>query len=772
MPRIVLKELESDKTLSVSDIEAIVGRDPASGFVIEGPNSKVVSARHARIFFQDNSWWIEDTSRNGTILDDERLQQGVRHALKVGQLIGLGESGPRYRVLALESRKVAETVMELPDLDAPVAPTTAPRHSAPAGQKPVPAPASAPASAPVTTGDVRTAAMRHSDAVRAGLDLEESTEPMSPSPDWLVHIVLRATNTNQRFDVRSQQVKLGRSPDCNIQIPPEQGASVSRVHCEISIKDGGVSVRDAGSRNGTFVNGKRLDSPHPAMKNDLIMLGSGGPTFAIEDLHIVKPQTDEPPPTDSVESTPVEAKPVRGGGSGSGGAGGAPPREPPTAPTPRKDPDAGKPPSSGKGLVAKAMGPATQLARRSFAGAGRTAFFKDVLEDMSQKSAKRVRVVVWASVLTTVLIAAILLSVTQWRVSQSESRISRERSQFEARADSIRKAASVEAQRLRASFDSARATSAPRAVLDSLRDALADAARRTGVLEQSLVRARQSLDQQLAAGDSARRRAEEEMMRLRAEVGKAQAGGEGSRAVLDSLRRALKTAEERANDVATQVRAVRGSNLAQVAQLNQGAVGLLYSFYQSPRGEKVASGSGFAITPSGYFVTNRHVVTDDSGRVRDTIYVTMADQRFNLTTRVKVVALGTDADLAIVQIPDYRGPYMKKIDWEGNAANQGAPAALIGFPYGTGLAFDDTLSRVVRTSMTAGIFSKVAPDFIQFDGITVGGSSGSPVFNANGEVVAVHRAGLADGPGLGFAVPVSKVLKLLPAEARSELSLK
>ena len=61
--------------------------------------------------------------------------------------------------------------------------------------------------------------------------------------------------------------------------------------------------------------------------------------------------------------------------------------------------------------------------------------------------------------------------------------------------------------------------------------------------EQSLVRARQSLDQQLAAGDSARRRAEEEMMRLRAEVGKAQAGGEGSRAVLDSLRRALKTAD-------------------------------------------------------------------------------------------------------------------------------------------------------------------------------------------------------------------------------------
>src|SRR5206468_5442768 len=235
-----------------------------------------------------------------------------------------------------------------------------------------------------------------------------------------------------------------------------------------------------------------------------------------------KPQS-EPQATDSVESTPVEAKPVRGGesagggGAGGGGSGGAagggsaPLREPPTAPSARKDPDAGKPLSSGRGIVAKAMGPATQLARRSFAGAGRTAFFKDVLEDMSKKSAKRVRIVVWASVVTTVLIAAALLGVTQWRVSESEQRMTRERSQFEARADSIRKAAAVEAQRLRASFDSARASSAPRAVLDSLRDALADASRRTGVLEQALVRARQSLDQQLAAGDSARRRAEEEM---------------------------------------------------------------------------------------------------------------------------------------------------------------------------------------------------------------------------------------------------------------------
>ena len=90
MPRIVLKELETDRSLAVAEPEALIGRDPACGFFIEGPKSKVVSGRHARIFFQDNEWWIQDMSRNGTVLDDERLQAGQRHALRTGQVIGLG----------------------------------------------------------------------------------------------------------------------------------------------------------------------------------------------------------------------------------------------------------------------------------------------------------------------------------------------------------------------------------------------------------------------------------------------------------------------------------------------------------------------------------------------------------------------------------------------------------------------------------------------------------------------------------------------------------
>jgi S1-C subfamily serine protease len=73
--------------------------------------------------------------------------------------------------------------------------------------------------------------------------------------------------------------------------------------------------------------------------------------------------------------------------------------------------------------------------------------------------------------------------------------------------------------------------------------------------------------------------------------------------------------------------------------------------------------------------------------------------------------------------------------------------------------------------MSAGIFSQVTSESIRFDGFTVEGSSGSPVFNANGEVVAVHRGGLRGATGLGFAVPITQLIPLLPPEVKAELGI-
>jgi hypothetical protein len=49
-------------------------------------------------------------------------------------------------------------------------------------------------------------------------------------------------------------------------VRPVEGSEgiVSRVHAELTVgPSGGLSVRDVGSKNGTFLNGDRITSPMP-----------------------------------------------------------------------------------------------------------------------------------------------------------------------------------------------------------------------------------------------------------------------------------------------------------------------------------------------------------------------------------------------------------------------------------------------------------------------------------------------------------------------------
>ncbi len=71
--------------------------------------------------------------------------------------------------------------------------------------------------------------------------------------------------------------------------------------------------------------------------------------------------------------------------------------------------------------------------------------------------------------------------------------------------------------------------------------------------------------------------------------------------------------------------------------------------------------------------------------------------------------------------------------------------------------------------MTAGIISRVTEELIQFDGMTLGGSSGSPVFNANGEVISIHRAGLPQAPGFALSVPLRHAIPIMPLALRQQL---
>jgi pSer/pThr/pTyr-binding forkhead associated (FHA) protein/S1-C subfamily serine protease len=581
---------------------------------------------------------------------------------------------------------------------------------------------------------------------------EDATVPLStyvpseadPPPEAVLVVSLVRVPSGHRLDATGAVLRVGRGEECEIRLAGEK--VVSRVHCEFMLgPDEAPVVRDAHSRNGTLLDGHPVAGERVLHAGARIRLGPEGPELIVEQVRVTGAHR---PAGTSRLAAPVEAR-----------APASPPKvsvPPPTSAPPKRPPPMAP--------TAPEPAAARDPVRRSFGGVGRTVFVRQLIQDTDRKHASRVRTVVWAFVALLVAGVGGVYWLSQRRVRETREELAAQRVELtaaRAAADSSRAAALADYQRLQLDLERAREGSAPAAVVDSLRLAFNDARSRTASLEAALDRARSEMEQQLDAGDSLRRAQAAESQRLRAQLTSSQAGGV-STAELASLRAEVRAAEERAAALEAGLRAVRGADLARIAEANQAAVGLV-SVYA---GADIYDGSGFVISTSGYFVTNRHVATPE-GRTPDSIHVTMADQRTGYRATLVAVQPAGGPDLAVLRIPRYVGPIIARVDWDGTRARQGEPAALIGFPAGVAAALDNT--RTVRTSMSAGIFSKVTPTQIQFDGFTVGGSSGSPIFNADGEVVAVHAAGLREAAGLGFAVPVRLVLPLLPDDAQREV---
>ncbi|HYD53317.1 MAG TPA: trypsin-like peptidase domain-containing protein [Gemmatimonadaceae bacterium] len=83
--------------------------------------------------------------------------------------------------------------------------------------------------------------------------------------------------------VRSDRpvVALGRHGACELQLDPEADLDVSARHAEIHVVRGTYLVRDAGSTNGTLVNGVRVAGDRALRDGDVIGLGPNGPTVQV-----------------------------------------------------------------------------------------------------------------------------------------------------------------------------------------------------------------------------------------------------------------------------------------------------------------------------------------------------------------------------------------------------------------------------------------------------------------------------------------------------------
>jgi DNA-binding winged helix-turn-helix (wHTH) protein len=82
---------------------------------------------------------------------------------------------------------------------------------------------------------------------------------------------------------------LGRDPDLALFL---DSPGVSRRHALIRVTAGHATVEDLGSKNGTFIADRRVDSPTPLADGDVIRVGSVPVTFKV--LAVWGPTRTEP----------------------------------------------------------------------------------------------------------------------------------------------------------------------------------------------------------------------------------------------------------------------------------------------------------------------------------------------------------------------------------------------------------------------------------------------------------------------------------------------
>ena len=101
---------------------------------------------------------------------------------------------------------------------------------------------------------------------QAEAELEESLDDLSPDDAML--FVKRGSNAGATYLLDSDVVRAGRHPDNEIFL---DDVTVSRRHAEFQ-RGEGYQVRDVGSLNGTYVNGKLVESA-PLHHGDEVQVG-------------------------------------------------------------------------------------------------------------------------------------------------------------------------------------------------------------------------------------------------------------------------------------------------------------------------------------------------------------------------------------------------------------------------------------------------------------------------------------------------------------------
>jgi len=156
------------------------------------------------------------------------------------------------------------------------------------------------------------------------------------------------------------------------------------------------------------------------------------------------------------------------------------------------------------------------------------------------------------------------------------------------------------------------------------------------------------------------------------------------------------------------------------------------------------SGSGFFINKDGHLLTNAHVV---KGSKYARIKLQNGDKAV-----AEVIKVNEQTDVALLKtaLTDSDALALRS----GPALEVGSDVYAIGSPLG-----------VLNNSMTRGVLSAdrvlQGRRVLQSDAAVTFGSSGGPLLDGDGRVVAITRGGVESGKGFNFFIPIEEALKAL-----------
>ena len=202
--------------------------------------------------------------------------------------------------------------------------------------------------------------------------------------------------------------------------------------------------------------------------------------------------------------------------------------------------------------------------------------------------------------------------------------------------------------------------------------------------------------------------------------------------------------------------AVVSINTSKAAVRNPHAEDPWFKFFFGDQGQgqnqpQGGLGSGVIISPSGYILTNNHVVEG-----ADEIEVILNDTR---KAKAKVIGTDPDTDLAILKIELDKLPVI--VLGNSDTLAVGDAVLAIGNPFGVGQTVTGGIvSALGRNQLGINTFE----NFIQTDAAINPGNSGGALVDVSGALMGINTAIYSrsgGSMGIGFAIPVSTAKQVL-----------